>query len=82
MSIAIIVAILVSSIILFISLTLQNIVIGPLGDLANIADRISMGDMSIDIPVQSDNEIGLLAHSLDRLKISLEIGMQALRANR
>jgi HAMP domain-containing protein/DNA-directed RNA polymerase subunit RPC12/RpoP len=81
-TIAIIVAILVLAIIFFVSLIFQKMIIQPIANLAALADRISMGDLNVEIPIDTNNEIGLLAKSFDRLKTSLKIGMQAFGTNR
>lgn len=81
-TIVIIVAILVLAIVLLVSFIFQKLVIRPIANLAGLADRISMGDLNVDVPVLRKNEIGLLAQSFDRLKTSLKIGMEAMGANR
>lgn len=79
-TIATTVAVLVLAIVFFVSFTFQKMIIRPITDMAGLADRISMGDMDITIPVGGSYEIGLLAQSFNRLKTSLKIGMQAFGA--
>ena len=81
-TIAITAVILVSAIVLIMSFIFQKMIIHPITNLAGVADRISLGDMKIEIPIDSNNEIGLLAQAFNRLKTSVQVSMQALGTNR
>lgn len=63
---------------LFISMTITR----PLNHLAEVADRMSLGDLDVDIDVESKNEIGQLAESLRRMQASLRSAIERLRQRR
>jgi HAMP domain-containing protein len=63
---------------LFISFTITR----PLNHLAEVADRMSLGDLDVDIDVESRNEIGQLAESLRRMQASLRSAIERLRQRR
>ena len=50
----------------------------PIIRLTDLANRISMGDLSLKIDVKSSDEIGALADSISRLAISLQAAMKRL----
>jgi methyl-accepting chemotaxis protein-1 (serine sensor receptor) len=50
---------------------LNRMVLRPLREAGTHADRISAGDLTHRIPVQSDNEIGLLLEAMQRMQHSL-----------
>jgi HAMP domain-containing protein len=54
----------------------------PLRHLAEVADRISLGELNASIDVESDNEIGRLAESLRRMQTSLRAAIERLRQRR
>jgi len=56
----------------------QKMVTQPITNLASLADRISFGDLDVKIPVESSNEIGLLAQSFERMQASLKISIRRL----
>ncbi|MBW2040264.1 MAG: HAMP domain-containing protein, partial [Deltaproteobacteria bacterium] len=51
----------------------------PLLHLAQVADRISMGDLGARIEVKTKDEIGVLAEALRRMEISLKAAIERLR---
>ena len=51
----------------------------PLLHLAQVADRISMGDLAAKIEVKTKDEIGVLAEALHRMQISLKAAIERLR---
>ncbi|HMO53203.1 MAG TPA: HAMP domain-containing protein [Tepidiformaceae bacterium] len=63
---------------LFIAMTITR----PLNHLAEVADRMSLGDLDVDIDVESRNEIGQLAESLRRMQASLRSAIERLRQRR
>lgn len=69
-------------VVLFIALNLMlsRVVIRPLLNMANSADRISRGELDVE-PLISDgkDEIAMLAQSFGRMRDSLEIAMKAMR---
>ena len=63
---------------LFVAMTITR----PLNHLAEVADRMSLGDLDVDIDVESKNEIGQLAESLRRMQASLRSAIERLRQRR
>jgi HAMP domain-containing protein len=61
-----------------INLFLQKTVTRPLIKMSQVAQRVSTGDLSGEFKQQSEDEIGILASSLNRMKVSLEIAMNML----
>lgn len=51
----------------------------PMRHLAEVADQMSMGNLDVQIDVESKNEIGQLAESLRRMQASLTGAMERLR---
>ncbi len=54
----------------------------PIARLAEVADRMSLGELDIDIDVQGSNEVGQLAESLRRMQASLRSAIERLRMRR
>ena len=54
----------------------------PLNHLAEVADRISLGELDAEIDIESGNEIGRLAESLRRMQTSLRSAIERLRQRR
>jgi HAMP domain-containing protein len=51
----------------------------PIIELSNTADRISEGDIELEVPYQNrDDEIGTLAKSIERLRRSIKIATKSL----
>jgi methyl-accepting chemotaxis protein len=63
---------------LFISASITR----PMTHLAEVADRMSLGELDVDIDVEGDNEIGQLAESLRRMQASLRSAIERLRQRR
>jgi HAMP domain-containing protein len=61
-----------------INLFLQKTVTRPLIKMSQVAQRVSTGDLSGEFKQQGEDEIGILASSLNRMKVSLEIAMNML----
>lgn len=53
----------------------------PLTKMAQSAKKVSTGDMSVEFEHDSKDEIGVLAASLNRMKISLQIAMNMIDEN-
>ncbi len=51
----------------------------PIVELTEAANRISLGELDVPISVSSDDEIGTLGESLDRMRISLKQAIERLR---
>jgi HAMP domain-containing protein len=54
----------------------------PIRHLAEVADRMSLGDLDVEIDVQATNEVGQLAESLRRMQASLRSAIERLRQRR
>lgn len=65
-------------IILLINFFLKRSVIHPIKQMSKVAQRVSTGEMSADFDSTSNDEIGVLAASFNRMKSSLEIAMKLL----
>ncbi len=74
--IGLIVACLVLGVIL--SIVLASKTIRPILDLKAIADDISRGRLDATVPIQSNDEIGELGRSLERMRASLKAAMARL----
>jgi HAMP domain-containing protein len=61
-----------------INLFMWKTVTKPIQKIARTAQQVSTGDMTPEFPQKSNDEIGILAASLNRLKISLQIAMNML----
>jgi two-component system sensor histidine kinase ResE len=62
------------------SVMLASKTIRPILDLKAIADDISRGRLDTSVPIQSNDEIGELGRSLERMRASLRAAM--IRLNR
>jgi C4-dicarboxylate-specific signal transduction histidine kinase len=54
----------------------------PLNQLAQVADRISLGELDAQIDVSRKDEIGELAEAVSRMQVSLQAAIERLRARR
>jgi methyl-accepting chemotaxis protein len=57
----------------------STVLVRPILALSAAANRMSTGDLETAIPVSRPDELGLLARSLDRLRISMRAAMARLR---
>lgn len=62
-----------------INLFLKLAVTKPIKHMSQLSKQVSTGDMSVGFDYDSKDEIGILAASLNRMKISLEMAMNLLR---
>jgi HAMP domain-containing protein len=62
------------------NLFLRSTVTNPLKKMSQLAQRVSTGDLSGEFKHPANDEIGILAASLNRMKVSLEIAMNMLKA--
>jgi HAMP domain-containing protein len=46
--------------------------------LTRLANRMSLGDLNVEIPEHAQGEIGQLSRSLQRLQASLKLSIRAL----
>lgn len=57
-------------------------ILRPMRHLAQVADQMSLGELDVQIDIESKNEIGQLAESLRRMQASLAGAIERLRARR
>lgn len=57
-------------------------IVKPINELTEIAERMSMGELSIEIKVTSKDEIGQLAEAIRRMQTSLSMAIERLRRRR
>ena len=57
-------------------------IVNPIKKLTDVAERMSLGDLNIQINVPSKDEIGLLAQAIKRMQTSLRLAMERLRRKR
>jgi HAMP domain-containing protein len=50
--------------------------------LLGAADRISRGDLEEPVGLDSNDELGQLARAIERMRVSLQEGMERLRNRR
>ncbi|MGH1485646.1 MAG: HAMP domain-containing protein [Cellvibrionaceae bacterium] len=60
-------------------LVMTNILRNPISKLSAAANQISRGDFSVEIDTNREDEIGVVANSIDRMKVSLNMAIQRLR---
>jgi HAMP domain-containing protein len=59
---------------------LRSMVTNPLKKMSQLAQRISTGDMTGEFKHEANDEIGILAAALNRMKTSLKIAMDMLKS--
>jgi HAMP domain-containing protein len=57
-------------------------VVRPIRHLAEVADRISMGDLNATVDVKEKGEIGVLAQSIERMQTSVKAAIERLQKRR
>lgn len=60
-------------------LMLRRLVVGPIRELTDAADRISAGQLNTPINVRSGDEIGMLGGAIGKLQTSLRIAMERMK---
>jgi C4-dicarboxylate-specific signal transduction histidine kinase len=75
-------AVLLGIIAVVLALLASSSITVPLSQLAQVADRISLGEMDAKIDVRSKDEIGDLAEALIRMQSSLRAAIERFRAQR
>jgi HAMP domain-containing protein len=63
----------------FFSFLVTQWIIRPVLQLKEVADKVSMGDLATPVGIKSNDEIGDLARSLDRMRSSLQAAMVRLK---
>jgi two-component system NtrC family sensor kinase len=56
---------------IIVTITLVNFIIKPVENLVDVTERIAAGDLSHDVPVKSNDELGRLATSFNKMTDSL-----------
>jgi methyl-accepting chemotaxis protein len=54
-------------------------IVTPITRLTDVAERMSLGDLNMQINIPSKDEIGLLAQAIKRMQTSLRLAMERLR---
>jgi len=67
---------------LALALIISRSITRPIAHLAKVADRMSLGELDVDIDVDGNNEVGQLAESLRRMQTSLRSAIDRLRQRR
>jgi HAMP domain-containing protein len=65
-------------VVLCLNFFLKRSVIHPIRKMSRVAQQVSTGEMAADFEQNSNDEIGILAASFNRMKSSLEIAMRLL----
>lgn len=68
-------------IIILINYLLSNQIVTPLKRMAETAEEVSRGNLSIEFEQTSDDEVGNIAHAFTRMKRSLMIAMDRLQSS-
>ncbi|MCG8687863.1 MAG: zinc-ribbon domain-containing protein [Desulfobacterales bacterium] len=66
-------------IVIFIALVSGRALVSPIRELTDAANRISVGDMDVEITTESKDEIGALAEAITRLQDSIKISISRLQ---
>jgi methyl-accepting chemotaxis protein len=64
---------------LLLAVTITRSITGPLANLVQVSDKISTGELETPVPVAAKDEIGELAESMERMRISLKAVIERLR---
>lgn len=64
--------------ILLLNLFLKFLITNPLDKMSGLAKKLSTGDMDVEFDQTGKDEIGILASSLNRLKVSLKMAMDMI----
>lgn len=54
----------------------------PIVQLTQVADRLSLGELDVPIPIDRRDEIGELAEAIRRMQASIQVAMERLRTRR
>lgn len=58
---------------------LNRMIVAPISRLTDIANQISIGNLDLEIPIESKDEIGVLADAFARMKVSMAFAIKQLR---
>lgn len=59
-------------------LLVKRTVVGPLGEVINAMEKISMGELYNELKINRKDEIGMLQEEFERMRISLKIVIEKL----
>jgi len=76
------VAAMIVAVALILAVVVSSTITRPIKHLAEVADRISLGELGVEIDVEGNNEVGQLAESLRRMQSSLRSAIERLRQRR
>jgi methyl-accepting chemotaxis protein len=62
------------------ALTITQSITVPLAQLVSISDKISTGELDTPVPVAAKDEIGELAESMERMRISIKALIERMRS--
>ena len=65
--------------ILLLNLFLKFLITDPINKMSHLSKKLSTGDLDIEFEQKSKDEIGVLAASLNRLKVSLKMAMEMIQ---
>jgi len=74
-----VVAVLALAAALAVGLTVSRSITHAVSVLAQAAERISLGELDVAVVLKSKDELGDLAHSFERMRVSLKAAMERLR---
>jgi methyl-accepting chemotaxis protein len=57
-------------------------IVRPINELTDVAERMSMGELDMEIKIKSKDEIGQLAQAVGRMQTSLSMAIERLRRRR
>jgi len=69
-------------IIVAVKLVTRRVVTAPLSYLTEVSDGISKGNLEAEVKVSTQDEVGLLAESIERLRVSMKLAMDRLKKAR
>lgn len=67
---------------ILIAILLSRAVTNTISQLVEAADRISRGELDESVDIRSNDELGELARSIERMRVSLQEAMERLRRRR
>jgi methyl-accepting chemotaxis protein len=62
------------------AITITRSITLPLANLVNVSDKISTGELDTPVPVAAKDEIGELAQSMERMRISIKALVERMRS--
>ena len=65
--------------ILLLNLFLKFLITDPINKISHLSKKLSTGDLDVEFEQKSNDEIGILATSLNRLKVSMKIAMEMIQ---